>query len=873
TIHPATPTPDDMQTRVERFIHETALRKTMVTAPGNFTLSYIAVIDTDVPPCALPEDPNRILGPTQSITYTCQLEMATIDFTHTVVAEGSPPFGRFVENEAQIAIETINPAISIVKEPSSLTVQPNSTITFTIKATNIGDVPLTGIIITDTHTPACERTTPATLQPGEFISYLCTETVATTDIRTASHMQALSPLGVLMHEVATATVDVVLPAIQLDVEPAVQTIAISSTAAFTIHVTNLGNADLISATINASVPISAGCHNQFATLAIGQQETYTCVVDDVTSSFVNSIAVTATTVMTPWINQVVEDHADASVDAIVFASLRGRAWDDLNADSVLDEPELGLADVTVQLVNVQQDANMAALYRSLFSTQQNLSGARETQTDANGHYQFEQLIPGDYVVQVSLTDDLRVSPIITQTSGSTVTRPISSFDNVINVIDVQTGQSPVYTLIGGNPITNVNIALYQPATIGDRVWYDGNLNGVVDGTEGGIANVQVHLYHPSIVMTTVTRTVLMTETTVTTEAVNMTENMTGTILVTDTLIITSTVVEIQRSGLLQSTTTDSNGFYQFTDLLPATYQLEVLKPTDAYLFSPTGLFSSVITGTGHSPTFTVQSGTRADSWDAGFYRLPLIRGRLWQDTDFNGLRTSNEEALFTHVGNQVVRLYAITKNPQVETQVGATATSAEGAYAFTDLITGTYRLRFQLPTNGVFASLQDVGTDDTADSDVQFSGETARYVIGESSDYTHVDAGVTIVERSNPTSDNILTMRSIPYQDAILLTWISTIDPSIRGYHIWRGTVNDRSLAELQTLQVIPAVSQDSSNPMIGAQYHWLDIQADEDVGYFYWIQAISTDGRVQESGPLFSKVDPASSISVWRLWLPFIAQ
>ena len=48
--------------------------------------------------------------------------MATADFTHTVVAEGSPPFGRFVENNAQIAIDTINVLMKLFVQPSDVSI-------------------------------------------------------------------------------------------------------------------------------------------------------------------------------------------------------------------------------------------------------------------------------------------------------------------------------------------------------------------------------------------------------------------------------------------------------------------------------------------------------------------------------------------------------------------------------------------------------------------------------------------------------------------------------------------------------------------------------------------------------------------------------
>jgi predicted extracellular nuclease len=73
----------------------------------------------------------------------------------------------------------------------------------------------------------------------------------------------------------------------------------------------------------------------------------------------------------------------------------------------------------------------------------------------------------------------------------------------------------------------------------------------------------------------------------------------------------------------------------------------------------------------------------------------------------------------------------------------ATTTSDEnGEYKFTGLEPGTYSVRFA-PTEGKVFTDQDVGPDDTIDSDVDsFTGETGVIVVGDGENVMDVDAGV-----------------------------------------------------------------------------------------------------------------------------------
>ena len=77
-------------------------------------------------------------------------------------------------------------------------------------------------------------------------------------------------------------------------------------------------------------------------------------------------------------------QTDLSVDAGVYkktASIGDRVWEDCNANGIQDDGELGVAGVTVKLLN---SAGAVVLTKT---------------TNSDGNYLFDNLTPGNYAVQ------------------------------------------------------------------------------------------------------------------------------------------------------------------------------------------------------------------------------------------------------------------------------------------------------------------------------------------------------------------------------------------------------------------------------------------------------------------------------------------
>src|SRR5205823_3680510 len=95
------------------------------------------------------------MAPGDELSYSCTLANVVANFTNVAVATGTPPVGPNVSASDTAAVTVTplppppvaHPAISIVKNPKSQTVNSGGTATFTITVTNTGDVALTDVTV------------------------------------------------------------------------------------------------------------------------------------------------------------------------------------------------------------------------------------------------------------------------------------------------------------------------------------------------------------------------------------------------------------------------------------------------------------------------------------------------------------------------------------------------------------------------------------------------------------------------------------------------------------------------------------------------------------------------------------------------------
>ncbi|MEM9496144.1 MAG: SdrD B-like domain-containing protein, partial [Pseudomonadota bacterium] len=182
----------------------------------------------------------------------------------------------------------------------------------------------------------------------------------------------------------------------------------------------------------------------------------------------------------------------------------GRVWRDEDDDGVQDGGEPGVPGVTVQL----KDAAGNVL--------------RTTTTDANGTYTFTDVPAGGYIIGVLAPD------------GFSYSAPNRTTDDLDSDLFQSTGMSGVFHIANGQTV-DIDGGIVPPAqpqggSIGDRVWFDTDRDGVQDAGENGAAGVTVQLKDAA-------------------------------------------------GNVLQTTTTDANGNYLFDNLDAGQYTIGVIAPT------------------------------------------------------------------------------------------------------------------------------------------------------------------------------------------------------------------------------------------------------------------------------------------------------
>ncbi|MEL6887035.1 MAG: SdrD B-like domain-containing protein, partial [Pseudomonadota bacterium] len=172
--------------------------------------------------------------------------------------------------------------------------------------------------------------------------------------------------------------------------------------------------------------------------------------------------------------------ATSTVDVVILTcgSIGDFVWEDDNADGIQDAGELGIAGVSVQLLDT--DGNTL----------------QTTTTNASGFYLFSDLSEDDYIVEFAAPASFYWSP---QDSGSD--------DTVDSDVNSATSQTAVISLAAGEEYTDADAGLYQNfSELGDHVFLDEDGDGIQDVGEPGVAGVTVNLLddNGSIVETTTT---------------------------------------------------------------------------------------------------------------------------------------------------------------------------------------------------------------------------------------------------------------------------------------------------------------------------------------------------------------------------------
>ncbi|WP_170265680.1 IPTL-CTERM sorting domain-containing protein [Thiohalocapsa marina] len=368
-------------------------------------------------------------------------------------------------------------------------------------------------------------------------------------------------------------------------------------------------------------------------------------------------------------------------------SIGDYVWHDTNHDGIQDPAESGIAGVKVILYDSTGTNKLV-----------------ETLTDGAGKYRFTDLADGTYVVQ------FQPAAAYTRTTTNAGSGALQdSFDS-----DAANGEYKVtVTLTGGTTNLTIDAGFYiedaSPASIGDRVWYDSNGDGIQDAGEPGLGGVSVSLLDAD-----------------------------------------------NSNALVATRVSDADGSYEFAGLPAGNYVLQFDAP-DGYVLSPqdagspnddatdsdadpsTGLTASIPLTAGQALT-DVDAGLSLTSGDPG-----RIGDRVWYDggsgtpaNDGNGVQDAGEPG----IPGVWVNLYDATGTTLLQT----TQTDTTGAYQFNGLAAGDYVVEVVKPNASYDFSPTGEGTSET-DSDPNPTTGRVTLTLADGEVVDDIDAGLRVPDK------------------------------------------------------------------------------------------------------------------------------
>ena len=304
-----------------------------VVNTGEVPLTDVEVADPRVPDCA------RVVGDLPAggkASYTCTTTVPEGGVANTASVTGVPPSGPQPRDTDSADIRPSG--IAVTKTVDKETAAPGATLTWTITVTNTGQVELTKVAVADKLAPECVRDDLGALAPGASTSYTCTGTMGTGDFVNEAKATGTPPEGPRPTDTGTVITDVRTPKLQLVKTTSTPVVAIGGTAEFSLSLTNIGEVDLVDVTV--ADPIAAACVRTFPTLAMGETQTWTCTLPNVTASLTNVATASGTPVGggTPATDT---DEADVAVAGLAIVKD--------TSTPVVDRD--GTASFTVQVTN------------------------------------------------------------------------------------------------------------------------------------------------------------------------------------------------------------------------------------------------------------------------------------------------------------------------------------------------------------------------------------------------------------------------------------------------------------------------------------------------------------------------------------------
>ena len=487
----------------------------------------------------------------------------------------------------------------------------------------------------------------------------------------------------------------------------------------------------------------------------------------------------------PQAGEAPDNQSNRTVDFgfVPVYSLGNRVWKDTDNSGTINGVETGVNGVVVRLLNAA--GNQA--------TDVNGNLVADQTTTGGGYYRFDNLLTGDYTVEVrasNFTAPGMLTGCVSSTGGNDPDTDVDDSDdnglgiqpdpsNGIRSAQVTLGPAVGSEPTGDNdPATNpqageamdnqsnrtVDFGFVPVYSLGNRVWKDTDNSGTINGAEVGVNGVVVRLLtSPGLVQATDVNGNLVADQT--------TAN--GGYYRFDNLLTGDYVVEIRSTnftppGMLVGCVSSTGGNDPDTDIDDSDDNGLGIQPDPA-----NGIRSAPVTlgpGVGTEPTgendpaTNPQAGEAPDNQsnrtvDFGFVPVYSLGNRVWKDTDNSGTINGAEAG----INGVVVRLLTspgLVQATDVNGNLVADQTTANGGYyRFDNLLTGDYVVEvrasnFTTPgiLVGCISSGPDAGDPDTDvdDSDENGVGTNPNPTTGIRSLPVTLGPGVG----TEPTGDN-----------------------------------------------------------------------------------------------------------------------
>ena len=558
---------------------------------------------------------------------------------------------------------------------------------------------------------------------------------------------------------------------------------------------------------------------------------------------------------------------------VQLVSLGDYVWFDVDNDGFQDASENGIGGVVLQLFDDNGNPIL-------------VNGQPYTDvTTPNGYYLFDNLQPGTYQVQV-LPSNFQPGGPLFELISSTPTEPNpddndNTDDNGIDnpapatngissgLITVTVGNEPIND--GDNdPNSNltVDFGFFEIeevilVSLGDFVWFDIDNDGFQDTSEDGIGGVVLQLF----------------------------DDNGNPILV---------------NGQPYTDVTTSDGYYLFDNLLPGTYQVQVLPanfhpgkplyelgsstPTepspedndntdDNGINNPTpgviGISSGLVTVTpGDEPINDGDNDPNSNlTVDFGFYELMALGNEVWHDVNDNGVIDEAEG----HFPGVVLNLLDENRNPILDPVTGlpmTTMTDVTGFYTFTQLYPGNYIVQVDpsnfdhnavlesyISSTGSASPNDDVDKDDNGVDDAKpwiagvfaeivtldWHQEPADFIDGDNDDMTNFTVDFGFHNSLHlPTAVTLITFDANWQGSTVHLTWETALEHDNFGFRIMRSpTTNIDDAVEVAFINGLGHGSHS------GVSYAYPDKTVQPDQAYTYWLVSVALDATEIPSSPV----------------------